>query len=188
MKILKTLLPTLFICANALAAEGQPAAQGGGSIFSGSFAESIWTVAAFLLLMLVLGKYAWKPMLKGLKDREEHIKGQIDAAENSRKDAQKMREDIEQRRSQILQDATERALRHEQELTEAAHRKVSEMRHQASQDIEKARATAEDRLWEQAGDIMLLLGNKVLGRVIAEGDNKQLINDAITELKSDKTG
>ena len=95
-----------------------------------------------------------------------------------------MREDIEQRRTQILQEATERAQKHEQEITEAAQRKVSEIRHQAAEDIEKARASAEDQLWEQAGDIMLVLGKKVLGRVIVEGDNKQLINDAITELIS----
>jgi F-type H+-transporting ATPase subunit b len=188
MKTLKTFLITLFICADALAAEGQAGKSGGGSIFSGSFAESLWTVAAFVLLLFVLGKYAWKPLLKALKDREEHIRGQIDAAEHSRKEAQKMREDIEQRRTQILQDATDRALKHEQELTEAAHRKISEIRQQAAQDIEKARASAEDQLWEQAGDIMLLLGKKVLGRVIAEGDNKQLIDAAIAELKSDKTG
>jgi F-type H+-transporting ATPase subunit b len=186
MKILKPFLITLFICADALAAEN--GGEGGGSLFSGSFAESLWTVIAFVALLLVLGKYAWKPLLKALKDREEHIRGQIDAAEHSRKEAQKMRDDIEQRRTQILHDATDRALKHEQELMEAAHRKVSEIRQEASRDIEKARATAEDQLWEQAGDIMLLLGKKVLGRAIAEGDNKQLIDDAITELKSDKTG
>jgi F-type H+-transporting ATPase subunit b len=181
MKTVKTLLITLFICADALAAEGGSAA-GGGSIFSGSFAESLWTVVAFLLLLTVLGKFAWKPMLKGLKDREEHIRSQIEAAEHSRKEAQKSREDIEQRRSGILQEATERALKHEQEITEAAHRKVSEMRQVASQDIERARAAAEDRLWEQAGDIMLILGTKVLGRAISDEDNKRLVSDAITEL------
>ena len=141
MKTLKTFLITVFICADALAAEGQSAA-GGGSLFSGSFAESLWTVITFVVLLMVLGKYAWKPMLKALKDREEHIRGQIDAAEHSRKEAQKMREDIEQRRTQILQDATDRAQKHEQEITEAAQRRISEIRHQSAEDIEKARASA----------------------------------------------
>ncbi|MGD0784851.1 MAG: F0F1 ATP synthase subunit B [Sedimentisphaerales bacterium] len=181
MKTFKPLLITLCVCADALAAGGQ-SAESGGSIFSGSFAESLWTVVAFLLLLIVLGKFAWKPMLKALKDREEHIRSQIESAEHSRKEAQEIREDIEQRRSHILQEATDRAFKHEQELTEAAHRKVSEMRHQASQDIEKARAAAEDRLWEQAGDIMLVLGTKVLGRAISDEDNKRLVSDAITEL------
>lgn len=170
------------MCADVLASENQAAASNEG-IFGGSFAEAVWTVLAFVLLLIVLGKFAWKPMLKVLKDREEHIKGQIDAAENARKHAEKIREDIEQRRLQILQEAVDRARQHEQELTEAAHRKVSEIRHQATEDIEKARAVAEDQLWEQAGDIMLLLGKKVLGRTIADEDNQQLIHDAIDELK-----
>ncbi len=170
------------MCADVLASEGAPAVSNEG-IFGGSFAEAIWTVLAFVLLLFVLGKFAWKPMLKALKDREEHIRGQIESAEHSRREAQKIREDIEQRRPQILREATDRALKHEQEMTEAAHRKVSDIRHQATQDIEHARAAAEDQLWEQAGDIMLLLGKKVLGRTITDQDNKQLINDAIDELK-----
>lgn len=181
MKILKTLLLTLFICADAMAAENQ--AQGGGSIFSGSFAESLWTVIAFVVLVLVLGKFAWKPMLKALKDRQEHIKGQIEAAEHAHKQAEKMREEIEQRRLQILQDAADRAQKHEQESAETARKKASEMRQQATQDIERAHAAAEDRLWEQAGDIMLVLGKQVLGRTIADEDNQRLIHDAINELK-----
>lgn len=172
----------VFICADALASENQTAASD-GSIFSGSFAEAIWTVLAFVVLLIVLGKFAWKPILKGLKDREEHIKEQIESAESSRKQAEEMREDIEQRRMQILQEAADRAQQHEQELIDAAHRKVSDLRHQATQDIEKAHAVAVDQLWEQAGDIMLLLGKKVLGRTIADEDNRQLIHDAINELK-----
>jgi F-type H+-transporting ATPase subunit b len=182
MKTLRTFLMTLFLCADALASENQAAASG-GSIFGGSFAEAVWTVLAFVLLLIVLGKFAWKPMLKALKDREEHIKQQIEATEKARKDAEQKLENAEQRRLQILQEAADRAQQHEQELTEAAHRKVSEIRHQATQDIEKAHAVAVDQLWEQAGDIMLLLGKKVLGRTIADEDNKQIINDAIDELK-----
>jgi len=182
MKMLKIFLITLFVCADVLASEGGAAVSNEG-IFGGSFAEAIWTVLAFVLLLLVLGKFAWKPMLKALKDREEHIKGQIEAAERAHKQAEKIREDIEQRRLQLLQEATDRAQKHEQELTEATHRKVSDIRHQATQDIKRARAAAEDQLWEQAGDIMLLLGKKVLGRTIADQDNKRLINNAIDELK-----
>lgn len=183
MKQLKTFLTTLFVCVDALAAESSNAAPPAEGIFSGSFAEAIWTVAAFLLLLVVLSKFAWKPMLKALKDREEHISQQIESAETARNLAEKMREDIEKRRLQILQEATDRAQKHELELTEATHREVSEIRHKATEDIEKARAAAEDQLWEQAGDIMLLLGKKVLGRTIADKDNQQLIHDAINELK-----
>jgi F-type H+-transporting ATPase subunit b len=181
-RILIAFLITFFVCSAVPASEGGPAATEQG-IFNGSFAEAVWTVLAFVVLLIVLGKFAWKPMLKALKDREEHIKQQIESAETARKLAEEMREDIEQRRLQILQEAADRAQKHEQELIEAAHRKVSEIRHKATKDIEKARAAAEDRLWEQAGDIMLLLGEKVLGRTIADEDNQQLIHDAIDELK-----
>ncbi|MDH7600079.1 MAG: hypothetical protein QHH07_10675 [Sedimentisphaerales bacterium] len=47
-------------------AEGEGANHG---IFGGSFAEAFWTVVAFLVLLLVLGRFAWRPILAALKAR-----------------------------------------------------------------------------------------------------------------------
>jgi len=56
-------------CVMASEAEG-PADQG---LFSGELGESIWTVVAFTALVLILGRFAWRPLLASLKAREDHI-------------------------------------------------------------------------------------------------------------------
>ena len=74
----------LFACSVALSSEGEAAATEQG-IFGGSFADALWTVLAFVVLMLVLGKFAWKPVINGLKARESHIQQQIEAAAAAQK-------------------------------------------------------------------------------------------------------
>ena len=47
----------------------------------------VWTVATFVVLVLVLSKFAWKPLLQSLKDREDKIRQALDMAEKARADA-----------------------------------------------------------------------------------------------------
>ncbi len=55
----------------------------------------IWTSVTFLILLAVLGKYAWGPMVKTLADRETHIRRSIEEAEAAKSSAAQMREQYE---------------------------------------------------------------------------------------------
>src|SRR5437773_1376298 len=61
------------------AAAGKAASQGDhpteekSNVFKGILDLTIWTIVVFLLLVLILGKYAWGPMLEGLQKREDAI-------------------------------------------------------------------------------------------------------------------
>ena len=91
MRTLAIIVITLSVCANALPSEANAGDSGTDrGIFSGTFADAIWTVAAFVVLLVVLGKFAWRPLLNALKDREQRIKQQLDAAERTRKQAEAM--------------------------------------------------------------------------------------------------
>lgn len=88
----------IILCMPVFAAEGELAAERPG-IFSGSIADAIWTVIAFVILVSVLGKLAWKPLLAGLKAREERIRQEIMNAENARHLADKALADYNRRLS-----------------------------------------------------------------------------------------
>jgi len=192
MRILTTILIVVFVCAGALAAEGEaggsavPSAQNGEqeqSIFSGSFADAAWTVAAFLLLLAVLGKTAWRPLLNSLKAREEHIRQQIETAENARKKAEKMLDDSKHQGLMIVQQAVEQAQKQGQMLADKTRQEIFAVKSRAQEDIEHARAAAMQQLWEQTGDIVLAVSSKVLERTITPDDNQRFVQDAITKLK-----
>jgi F-type H+-transporting ATPase subunit b len=158
-------------------------------IFSGSFADAIWTVAAFVVLLVVLGKFAWRPLLNALKDREQRIKQQLDAAENTRKQAEAMLDGYKQQGLHVIEKATEHAHQQEKALVEKATQEVIAMKRKANADIEYARLAASQQLWDQAGDMLLSISSEILGRAITHEDNQRLICEAIEKLlEEEQTG
>jgi len=183
MKKSAIILITVFLCTAVFASEGEQAGGGEQNIFNGTFADSLWTVVAFLLLLAVLTKVAWKPLLNGLKTREQHIQHQIESAEDARKKAEKLLDDSKQQGLAMVQQAIERAQQQEQEIVEKTRQEILEVKRRAQEDIEHARVAASEQLWEQAGDIMLTLGGEVLGRTITPEDNQRLVRDAIAKIR-----
>jgi F-type H+-transporting ATPase subunit b len=181
-----TLAVTLLVAIPAVASEETP--HGGQeNIFSGSFADALWTVIAFFLLLVVLLKFAWKPILNGLKERQEHIEQEIKTAENTKKQADNLLEDYKQRGHRIIEDATAAAQQSQRELIEETRKETQLIKTRAQDDIRHARIAASEHLWNEAADMMLLLGNEVLGRTITAEDNDRLIREAVEKIKTSRT-
>jgi F-type H+-transporting ATPase subunit b len=175
-------------CSTALAGhgaepQGEAAASEGGGLFSGTFGDSLWTVLAIVALLLVLSKFAWKPLLNALIARQTHIEHQLRTAEDSRLRAEKMLDDYKQQGLGIIRQAAEQAQRHQQEMAEKTRQEVLAIRHRAQEEIESARAAAMEDLWKQAGDIVLRVGSEVLGRTLTSKDNQQLASEAVEKVR-----
>jgi len=172
----------LFACADAFCSEG---AEGAGeqNIFSGSLGDALWTVLAFILLLIVLGKFAWKPVLGGLTAREQHIQKQIESAENARQRAEKMLEDAKQQGVVVMQQAIEQADKYKQLLAEKTRQEIFALKRKAQDDVERSYAVASEQLWKQAADIAISVGGKVLERNITAQDNQRLIEEAVAGLR-----
>src|ERR1051325_778739 len=65
-----------------------------------------WTIVTFVLLLIVLRKFAWKPLLEGLQRREERVRTSIERAEQAQKDAERLMEENRQRLAQADQERT----------------------------------------------------------------------------------
>ena len=99
-------IPTLATVGLALMPASLLAAQeGGGGLFTLDPGLSVWTIATFLVVLFVLGKFAWGPILGALDAREQGIKSSIDAATRLRQEAQ---ESLEEHR-RLLADARRQA-------------------------------------------------------------------------------
>jgi F-type H+-transporting ATPase subunit b len=155
------------------------------NLFSGSFADSLWTVVAFVTLALVLTKVAWKPLLAALDARQNHIAQQIRSAEDSRQKAEHMLEDYKQQGQHTIRQAAEEAQRHHQQMVEQTREEVLALRRRAHEEIDSARAAAVEELWKQTGEIVLRVGTEVLGRTLSPQDNQRLIDEAVTQIRHD---
>jgi F-type H+-transporting ATPase subunit b len=161
-------------------AEGEVPEPG---LFSGTFGDALWTVIAFVVLLITLGKFAWKPLLNGLNARQGHIEQQLKSAEDSRVKAEHMLDDYKQQGLTVVREATEQAQRYQHEIAEKTREETLAIRRRAHEEIESAQATAMEDLWKQTGDIVLQVGSEVLGRTLTERDNQRLIDEAVARIR-----
>lgn len=185
------LLATCTLAVPVLFAEEVPQENGeSAGIFSGDIAESAWTLLWFAILLIVLWKFAWKPMLAGLNSRTEHIEKQIDDAEKTRTEAKKVLEeynaklaDAERQGRDIISARTKQAEQQAKEAHQKTQKELEEKKVRAEADLRRERNEAEDGLWDQAGDIVRQLGQDVFSKSLDDADNQKLINEAIARLK-----
>ncbi len=161
--------------------------------FAGYPLDSVCAVAAFGILLFVLGKFAWKPMIAGLNARQHYIEKQIADAEVTKKDANKVLADyrskvdnIEHEGKLIIDRHTKQADRQGIEIIERAKEHADGMKVKAHVDIERQQNIAQAELWTQAGEIILELGKEVFGKALDEGDNQKLIDKAIKQLGTEE--
>ncbi|MBN2511917.1 MAG: F0F1 ATP synthase subunit B [Sedimentisphaerales bacterium] len=198
MRMLR-LLPAFWlyfaVTAATLASEAAAPAEAEGheqapSVFTGDWAESAWTLAWFALLLLVLWKLAWKPLLKSLSDRQNHIQKEIDDAEKSRKQAQQVLDDYrskladaERQGREIINQRVKQAQSEAKDVESQSRKQIEQMKIRFESDLEREKGDAQEQLWTQAGDIIQTIGQEVFGKALNDEDNKRLISQAIERLK-----
>lgn len=164
-------------------------------VFTGYWGESFWTLIWFTVLLIVLWKFAWKPILAGLRSREEHIERQIAEAEKRRQEAEQVLQDYraqlmdaERQGHEIITRRIQEAEEKAREIQAQTQKEMERIRLRMEADLERERAEAERQLWEQAAVIVRKLGREVFGKVLDEGDNQKLIQEAIERLREVEQG
>ncbi len=89
-----------------------------------------------MLLLAILTKVAWKPLVKQLQARQDYIKQQIDAADTSRKNAEALLDQYKQQGIEIVNKLTAQAQLLEKEMVSKAGNEVAQMKRRAQADIE----------------------------------------------------
>src|SRR5260370_12905240 len=105
LSCLGTALGALALAAPALAQEG--AREEAPSVFAGDIGNALWTIVIFVLLLVVLGKYAWGPILAALQKREQFIRESLERAKRDRDEAEARLREYEARLALARTEATE---------------------------------------------------------------------------------
>lgn len=142
----------------------------------------IWQTIIFLLLVFLLAKLAWKPILSSLKDRELSIQEALDTAEKARQEITKLKSDNEhllqqarEERDRMLREAREAANRHREE-TEASAKKAAEKiieDARAAISIEKNAALRDIK--EQVATFSIEIAEKLLREKLADDKSQHAL-------------
>jgi F-type H+-transporting ATPase subunit b len=173
-----------------LAAVPLAAAEGaGGGPFEGNVGNALWTLVVFALVVLVLGKFAWGPILSGLSEREKFIRSSLEEARNDRKQAEaRLKEYTDQLNSAraeataIVEEARRDADAVRRKIEEEARAEAQKIVERARREIGLAKEGAIKDLYDVSAKVTTEIVGRILKREIRAEDHERLIRDAVTGL------
>lgn len=156
---------------------------------------AIWTGVVFVLLLLVLGKFAWGPIADGLDKRESRIAGEIQAAEKANADAKALLGEYQQKLAaagdevrQMISQAKRDAEAAGQVIVQKARDEGDAEKRRAIEDIELATAGALKELAERSATLAVDLAGKIVQQRLSAEDHSTLINEAVAKFASLEPG
>ena len=161
------------------------------SPFAGNVGNAVWTLAIFVIVVILLGKFAWGPVLALLQQREEFIHRSLSDAKRDRDEAEaRLKEyaaklQTAQREAVgIIEEARRDAERLRDELRERAKSEADTLIKNAERQVQLETSRALQQIRKEAVDLSVTIASKLLQRNISQADNERLINDAMKQIES----
>ncbi|GGF46631.1 F0F1 ATP synthase subunit B [Echinicola rosea] len=151
----------------------------------------IWQIIGFGILLIILGKFAWKPILSALDERETAIEGALKAAENARNEManlkaenEKLLQEARLERDHILKSANETSAKMIDEAKEEASKAGAKMIEDAKAVIETEKKAALSEVKNQVATLALEVTEKLLRKNLeSDKAQKALVEEFVKDLK-----
>ncbi len=150
--------------------------------------DVVATLVIFLVLMLLLKKFAWGPLMGIMQQREELVASEIEAAEKARKDSHKYLEEqkslLKEARTEaqsIVEGAKKQGEAQKEEILTAARNEANRLKESALREIESEKEKAIKAVRDEVVSLSVLAASKVLSKEISEADNRALIEETIAK-------
>lgn len=147
----------------------------------------------FILLVYLVGKFAWGPVMDMMKKREDYIANEIEQAEQNRAEAEKASKEALERLTQtkqeaqkIIEDARQAGLKQEQDIIASAKKEAERIKQAAQEEIQNEKEKAIKALQDQVASLSVLIASKVIEKEISAQDQEKLIEEYIKEVGEER--
>lgn len=152
----------------------------------------IWTIITFVILLFLLRKVAWKPILTMIDERESTIRDSLDQAEQARNEAEEKLQAYEQRLAearkesrQIIAEGKESAEKIRDEIITEAQNQKQNMLADARRQIEAEREKAIQDIRDSVANIAIRAASKIIGRQLDEQAHVDIIERSLQDMEGD---
>ena len=149
----------------------------------------IWAIITFLVLLALLTKFAWKPLLQALAAREGTIRGALEDAQKAKVELERLNQESAQIIRQARVDAEAivtmsrtDAERLREEMRQKARAEAEGIVKNAERQIQLETARALQQIRHEAADLSVAIASKLIQRNLSKEDNERLIDDALKQL------
>jgi F-type H+-transporting ATPase subunit b len=150
----------------------------------------IWTIVTFLVLLTLLAKFAWGPLLQALSAREETIRKSLADAEKARQELERLNKESEAiikkacgEGEAIVGASRADAERLRGELREKARAEADGILKNAERQIQLETARALEQIRHEAADLSVAIASKIIQKNLTKEDNQRLIDEALKQLQ-----
>jgi F-type H+-transporting ATPase subunit b len=151
----------------------------------------IWTILTFLVLLGLLGKFAWNPLLAALERRHEMIKNSLDDARKAKQELER----LQQESKQIISEARVEAQSIVAKSRAEGEKLKGEMRQQAKEGADSTLRNAEKQIQletdkaiseirSEVVDLSLLVASKLIKKNLSKEDNQSLIEESLKQIET----
>lgn len=150
---------------------------------------ALWSLVVFILFVAVLGKFAWKPLVDALNERESRVRQDIAGAESARVKAEQMLAEHQQKLDavqgevkEILTEARRDAEKAGERIIADAQQQAEDTKNRAIAEIEQSKDLALQELFDAMAGQVATATEYVLGHGLNADDQDRLIQEALAEL------
>ena len=151
----------------------------------------IWTIVTFLVLLTLLAKFAWNPLLQALETRQNAIRKSLDEAQQAKVEMERLivesghiiqraRVDAEAIVSQSRVDGD----RLREEIRAKARTEADHIVKNAERQIQLETSRALEQIRREAVDLSVMIASKIIQRNISKDDNERLIDEALRQVET----
>ena len=149
----------------------------------------------FLILVFILKKLAYKPVVRMLKARQDRIQESLDKADAEAAEADKTLAEYKAqlastriKAQEIIDNANKRAQQEREDSIQQTKHEIERMRTAAKAEIARDRERAQEQIKSEIVTLSLLAASKVIGAQIDEKSNEKIVTDFVEKLDKDKIG
>ena len=151
----------------------------------------IWTILTFLVLLALLAKFAWRPLLAALEQRQEAIRKSLDDVRQAKQELEKVHAEsakiLAQARAEadsIVSATRSDVNQFREEMRQKARTEAEGIVKNAERQIELETARALQQIRHEAVDISVDIASKLLQRNVSKDDNARLIEDTFKQIEA----
>ena len=151
----------------------------------------IWTIVTFLVLVALLAKFAWRPLLAALDERQQAIRKSLDDARQAKQDLERVHAEsakiLEQARKEaesIVASTRTDVNQFREEMRLKAREEAAGIVKNAERQIELETARALQQIRHEAVDLSVTIASKLLERNVSKDDNARLIEDTFKQIEA----
>jgi F-type H+-transporting ATPase subunit b len=151
----------------------------------------IWTIVTFLVLVALLAKFAWRPLLAALDERQQAIRKSLDDARQAKQDLERVHAEsakiLAQARTEaeaIVSATRTDVNQFREEMRQKAREEAAGIVKNAERQIELETARALQQIRHEAVDLSVTIASKLLQRNVSKDDNARLIEDTFKQIEA----